>query len=770
MKLKRLMRLRRSPAKEKSPAPQHEQTAEADAQALQHEMDTPFQANIMQLQSIVGNRGVQRLLAESQVQPRTGMLQLKPDPAPAPTVEAPEQPATSEQQQPTTTPSGVGDEAPMIGEETVVVFSGGPEFHAKALRMNQYYANHPPKEGWPFTSELRGLWDSGNYDGFADRVGSLQTSMNMPDEQIDGALGPVTSRGLVKPAAPATPQGQTGTAPATSSTTAPTTTAPQTTTATPTAQTPAPPTAAAAPQVDDPAVKNHAAATRILNPVTLAFSTYKDAETAYNTANYEWEHAKKDKKAEKEPERTTKMVDMEGKRELARQAMTAARTQVAALSAGEFAGGDAEMKLVREYINRTLNNNTIYYTQMKNANILPGNGWEANMRTCNMTVISMMLEALGKTTKDYNGGDLNSVTSIMAGFSKQLGENNSTPDDLSKLRLPDFMQLVAIDLKGSASAAAGSITSHAFIIEVARKFGLHTTEVKKGQVQDRKEDDNGFLGTKYARPLDTIGALYRPAATDARKALATNDEYKALKKDSEKKAFAKQFTEDFSEKRRVEYSERVAGWIEMDTKTKEQLTALQDALNNAPASADPKKPSPFEADLQGKVDEIIGKLGELETAIPKELKGKHTELKNIIAEIQKARAKDGKKPEAGPKNLKVLFDGKGNKDPLTIIEGNLKKYEYVKGVYDKLGEEGGIEELVPVDDYKASVIPTMQTAINNGNQVMVNLENHFVRLQSVAEDGFTIDDPGNTYGENNKITWEEGRKNGYFKHYLMLAP
>jgi hypothetical protein len=45
-----------------------------------------------------------------------------------------------------------------------------------------------------------------------------------------------------------------------------------------------------------------------------------------------------------------------------------------------------------------------------------------------------------------------------------------------------------------------------------------------------------------------------------------------------------------------------------------------------------------------------------------------------------------------------------------------------------------------------------------------------VRLQSVADDGFVIDDPGRRTGEDNKISWEDGRKSGYFKHYLLVSP
>src|SRR5262249_46997411 len=143
---RRLMRMRRNPALEKRGATTNEQSAEADVEtsALQREMDGSYQANIMQLQSILGNRGIQQLMAGGQVHPQTGMLQRNPEPddaAPTATVDAPvaDQPApANDPEQAALTNAHAPQGETVMGEE--FIFMGGPEFHSKALKLNQYYA------------------------------------------------------------------------------------------------------------------------------------------------------------------------------------------------------------------------------------------------------------------------------------------------------------------------------------------------------------------------------------------------------------------------------------------------------------------------------------------------------------------------------------------------------------------------------------------------------------------------------------------------------
>ena len=657
-------------------------------------------------------------------------------------------------------------------------FAGDQEFHDKAQPKNQYYANNPPAPGWPYTAQLRGLWDAGNFNEFANQVASYQQgTLKLPEAQVDGILGPKTSRSLresqggAQTPAPAaqtpsadgaqTPaaEGSQTPAPAPSSETG--TPAPSTSTAT------TPPTSTTAfPAPDDSAVSGNPIATRILNPVKQAFTEYKAAEKEYQGADRAAGKAKKDDKAAKEEERQKEMGEMETIRASARTIMDTARDQVAALTASDFTS-PTEMKQVIGYINRQLNTNTIYYTQMQNANILHGNGLTAAWRTCNMTVISMMLEALGKSSKDYTG-DMTKLQEEAGKHEGALGVNNSKPEDLTNLRLPDFLQLVAIALRGSRDKAAASITSHAFITDVARSFGLKVVDIKGDvRLNNKGEDEKSFMGNKHSGNLSSIGVLYRPATSDALKELAKDEEYKKLKGEDQK-AYAQQHIEKTTENRRLKFIQNTEDWKNIDTQAKTQLEVLQ-AEFAKPNADDPSKPRVFDAEFQAKADEVIKGLGDIATAVPKEHEGRKDQINAIIKSLNKAIKTDSKKADKPPKTLAALFDGKGNDDPIKQYENNFKKYEKIKTLYETLGEEGGMESLVPMDDYKATVIPTMQKAIESGFQVMVNLDNHFVRLQSVADDGFVIDDPGKTSGEDNKISWEQGRKYGYFQHYLLIS-
>lgn len=702
------------------PRKSHPKVVEETRNPEPHTPLTFSPTNILRLQRTIGNKAVHRLLT-SQITPAR-MIQRTPDTAVAPETERPTE----------------SDPVEIEIEEGMYI--GGEEFHAKALPKNQYYAARPPSPGWPYTDRLKALWEAGQYNDFADEVAAFQHfTLKLPEDQVDGILGPGTSKRLRETVVTETQsEGET----------------PQDADA-----------VVATPTADDPAVTNHPAAVRILTPVKQAFNAYKTAENAYKNATTALDRAKKGDKTAKEEARKETMVAMEEKREEARAAMAVARGQVAALNVSEFAG-ETELARVKAYINQQLNNHTIFYAQGHNANILWRPGMAAAGRTCNMTVIAMILEALGKSSKDYNG-DLSQIEAIAKDYSDQLKVNNSDPEDVTSLRLPDFLQLAAIDITGSREVAAASITKHNFITEIARRFGLKLTEIKGGETKLRSEEADSFLNTKFTSKLGPVGTLYRPAESDAAKEVSKDETYKGLK-GKEREAYKQQYIQTYTENKRLEFIANIEAWIKIDTQTQEQLTALQSEVNQMD-STDPKKQRAFDTELQAKTDETITKLKEIKSTVPANYEGKHKELKAMIDSLEKARKQDGKKPTAPPKQLRALFDDKQRSDPLRVIEDNLQKYADLKSLYEKLGKEGGIEEVIPVEEYKASVISTMEAAISAGNQVMLGLENHFVRLQSVSDDGFVIDDPGSRTGEDNLITWEHGRKYGYFKHYLLLS-
>jgi hypothetical protein len=724
---------------QRSKLPAHE------SEAPQQSGELPAPARIMQLQSLIGNRAVRRLLDQGRLHPQTGRLQRAP-PADGPVAEAP----------------SAAQPAEINFEEGMYI--GDAEFHARALPKNQHYARHPPRPGWPYTPDLKSLWERGDYNEFADQVAALQHfRLKLPQDQVDGILGRVTARGLLSATPPEASASSAPTAPvsapapeaAAPEAQAPVAAAPETAVV-PEAKAPEKAAAAAQPAGDEAVLKRHPSVVRIVAPAEQAFQEYKQAEAEYNKANTELDRARKAEKDSKRPERQRTLTVMEAKRAAARAAMAAARQKVAGLKASEFAGGEAELQRVRAFINRELNANTIYYAQGFNADILSGNKKAAAARTCNMTVIAMMVEALGKSTRDYQGGDL---AAIAAQYGGPLGVNNAQPDDLARLRMPDFLQLAAIDVAGGRAEAAEKITAHKFIIQVAGRFGLHLTQVKGGQVQARPAEAESFLSTKHTSALDTLGALYRPAYHDAKKALQSDGAYKQLK-GKEREAYERKFIQDFTEQQRQAYLDNVTQWMAIDAFVQEKLTTLRAELS--PADSASLKTS---AEAQAALEAAISTLKEYGASIPAKYKAKSKEFQKTIAALEKAREKGRSKPDAPAKDLKKLLD-----NTLKGLADNRGKYAAQKTIYEKLAAPEGIEELVPVDDYRASVIPTMQAAIDSGNQVMVNLDNHFVRLQSVDEAGIVIDDPGTRWGENTRITWEHARQFGYFQHYLMLSP
>lgn len=71
---------------------------------------------------------------------------------------------------------------------------GDPQFYQRALRRNQYWSIHTSIPGWPYTNELRELWNRGDVDTFADKVAEFQVAvMHSSLAEADGILGPRTA-------------------------------------------------------------------------------------------------------------------------------------------------------------------------------------------------------------------------------------------------------------------------------------------------------------------------------------------------------------------------------------------------------------------------------------------------------------------------------------------------------------------------------------------------------------------------------------------------
>lgn len=72
---------------------------------------------------------------------------------------------------------------------------GDPDFYSRAERANHQYAQQLEVNGWPYISELRRLWESRQFDTFAEQVRALQEEKcGFSEQEADGILGPRTAR------------------------------------------------------------------------------------------------------------------------------------------------------------------------------------------------------------------------------------------------------------------------------------------------------------------------------------------------------------------------------------------------------------------------------------------------------------------------------------------------------------------------------------------------------------------------------------------------
>lgn len=143
--------------------------------------------NLLQLQRMIGNQAVQRLLGEKSSDAPNGRIQKSPMPD----------------------ISRVAPKDKTIPETNVTYkdglsVEGDPNFYANARQKNQYYASNPPKPGWPYSDYLKSLWKAGKFNEFADEVMHLQAfTYLLPADHVDGVLGPTTAEQLTKKPAPA---------------------------------------------------------------------------------------------------------------------------------------------------------------------------------------------------------------------------------------------------------------------------------------------------------------------------------------------------------------------------------------------------------------------------------------------------------------------------------------------------------------------------------------------------------------------------------------
>jgi hypothetical protein len=148
-----------------------------------------------------------------------------------------------------------------------------------------------------------------------------------------------------------------------------------------------------------------------------------------------------------------------------------------------------------------INDISPFYSQGRNTDLLEGKEQAAELgtstsvttRTCNITSLSMALEALGKSPNDYDSAKRGQIAAIAAAFQPEVASATLTVagaggdwDRVAGLRLSDFMQLAAIaevltstrpkaaQLTAAAKTAWGKILSIYVLGDLAKRFGATT--------------------------------------------------------------------------------------------------------------------------------------------------------------------------------------------------------------------------------------------------------------------------------------------------------
>ncbi|MCB0005253.1 MAG: hypothetical protein KDE04_02330, partial [Anaerolineales bacterium] len=100
---------------------------------------------------------------------------------------------------------------------------------------------------------------------------------------------------------------------------------------------------------------------------------------------------------------------------------------------------DTQTAQIIGYYHQQLNTLTPFFTQMANMNILHKGKSDAWRRTCNVTSLSMVLLSLGVGADAFNGDK-----DLLVKIANHLEPSINSWDNLMALRMPDFVQFVAV--------------------------------------------------------------------------------------------------------------------------------------------------------------------------------------------------------------------------------------------------------------------------------------------------------------------------------------
>jgi hypothetical protein len=112
--------------------------------------------------------------------------------------------------------------------------------------------------------------------------------------------------------------------------------------------------------------------------------------------------------------------------------------------------------------------------------------------------------------------------------------------------------------------------------------------------------------------------------------------------------------------------------------------------------------------------------------------------------------------------------GTARRDYTRILLGTGgKDRDAKKAKYDAMEDKA--DEMLPVKVYRQSVLTEINPLLDAGAQILVGMENHFVRLDALGEEAVQIDDPGYGTLKNARLTWKQARDFGMFKSYWSVT-
>lgn len=390
-----------------------------------------------------------------------------------------------------------------------------------------------------------------------------------------------------------------------------------------------------------------------------------------------------------------------------------------------------------------LNEYTPYHSQQENVDVLHKADSTAASRTCNVTSVAMVLQALGKTASDYKSGnrDDEKMLRIAAAYKDVLMERGELTD-LMKLRLPDFLQIVAvehyltgfgnekIEIEKAGEEAVKHNTSMDFLVNILKDFG---TEAK-----DYYHPAANQLSAFGTTSREAKNRSKKSSARDEGKQKASKDELVEVGKIGE---IALNGLMNLNEA--LKKNESATGG-EIENLINTEIRLIEDKIKDSPL-----------------IDKKSGK------AMKNNIQRIQKKLSKFAAEITKAE-KSKMKAEKLKKTITSKFNGikKTLQGEIKAIQNKdeVKNLKY----YEASGTPKEMQESLPMVDYQKGFLKNVSDSVQSGHQVIVNLVGHYVRLQSIDVDKIVVDDP--FFAESFSVTWDEALADGYFRHYIIIKP